>query len=348
MYNNSLHVNPKIRNFWTDLRKNDGEFHVFKKNRNLVYFGDSLSRKSYEFVDQRMKNIGINFDHNNIAFSFMSAIQKESGNEENLKSLAIKAVSEAFEIPEDVLHAQLNEDDIDVNSTDEKYPDEEYNYEELPKCLKDQINKRILLNCITQGASIHAFYTMHHLVKNELEKIDKDIISLYDEISVGTVFTYWKIDYSSMLESAANLDMMVQGSSKVEYNDNDEPSVVAKARTFAVLCQELVKGSMELINLNGLSNLSEEDLKIIYAFADKRVDEPRYIQISSEVWRILLSTLKYYRENVGKINIPDFIMKITQMSPKNTEDFFEFVISNDMNQAINLIDNEGDYINEDF
>lgn len=348
MYNNSLHVNPKIRNFWRDLKKNDSEFHVFKKNRNLVYFGDDLSHKSYDFVNNRINNLGINFNHNNLAAKFFSALQIENGNEDILIALAIKAVSEAFEIPEEILKAQLNVEDIDVNETDEKHPDEDYNYEELSKNLKDQINKRILLNCISQGASIHAFYTMHHLVKDDLEKIDKNLISIYDEISVGTVFTYWKIDYSSMLESSMNLDMLVQGSCKVEYDDEENPSVVAKARTFVVLCQELVKGSMELISLNGLKDLSEEELKIIYAFADKRVDEPRYIQISSEIWRNLLAFVKHYRNDIGKITIPNLVMKIANMTPDHSENFFEFLLSADFEKAVDIInDYEGDNY-EDF
>jgi len=349
MYNNSLHVNPKIRNFWSDLKKNDGEFHIFKKNRNLVYFGDDLSRKSYDFVKNRINNLGIDFNHNDLAMKFFSALQIESGKEDDLTSLAIRAVHEAFEIPEEILKAQLNVDDIDVNQTDEKHPEEDYNYEDLSKDLKDQINKRILLNCISQGASIHAFYTMHHLVRDELEKINKDIVSIYDEISVGTVFTYWKIDYSSMLESSANLDMLVQGSSKIEYDEEENPSVVAKARTFVVLCQELVKGSMELISLNSLRDLSEEELKIIYAFADKRVDEPRYIQISSEIWRSLLAFIKHYRDNVGKISIPDLVMRIANMSSFDTENFFEFLLSGDFEKTTNIVnDYEGDNNNEDF
>lgn len=403
MYNNSLHVNPKIRNFWRDLKKNDGEFHIFKKNRNLVYFGDDLSQKSYEFVKNRINNLDFDFNHNDLAMKFLSALQIESENEDELVALAIKAVSEAFEIPENILKPKLNPEnpeDIDVNSTDENYPDEEYNYDDLSKELKDQINKRILLNCVSQGASIHAFYTMHHLVKNELDKINEDLVDIYDEVSVGTVSTYWKIDYSSMLESSANLDLLVQGSSKVEYGNNedaelkgmtdriaevfgnnvqwvdpnndkvvmelkdgklidhenenededeDSPSVVAVGRTFVILCQELVKGSMELISLHGLKDLSEEDLKIVYAFADKRIDEPRYIQISSEIWRSLLSFIKHYRDNVGKISIPNLVMRIANMSPFDTENFFEFLLSGDFEKTTNIVnDYEGDNNNEDF
>jgi hypothetical protein len=406
MYNNSLHVNPKIRNFWRDLKKNDGDFHIFKKNRNLVYFGDELSRKSYEFVKNRIDELNINVNHNDVAMKFLRALEIESNNEETLKNLAIKAVVEAFDIPEHILKPDLNPEDpedIDVNSTDENYPDKEYNYNDLSKELKDQINKRILLNCISQGASIHAFYTMHHLVKNELAKINEELIETYDAVSVGTVSSYWKIDYSSMLESSANLDLLVQGSSRVDYGDGDDgndgnveddemkgmldrisqtfgnniqwadpnsgevtmelkdgifidhenksvdPSVVAIARTFVILCQELVKGSMELISLNSLKDLSEEDLKIIYAFSDKRVDEPRYIQISSEIWRNILVFLKHYRDEIGKITIPGFVMTISLMNPVDTENFFEFLLSGDLEKAANIVnDYKGDNNNEDF
>ena len=383
MYDNSLHVNPKIRNFWRDLRKNEGNFHVFKKNRNLVYFGDNLSRKSYDFVKDRIDSLNINFNYGGrqdlahlLATKFFNVLQIEDGNEETLKNLAIKAVSEAFDIPEDILRPDLNPEDpedIDVNQTDEKHPEEDYNYDDLSKELKDQINKRILMNCISQGASVHAFYTMHHLVKDDLNEIDENLVKLYDDISVGMVSTYWKIDYSSMLESPANLDLLVQGSSRVEYDaemkamtdkisevfGNDvkwadpntgevvmelkdgvltdhekDPVVVAIGRTFTVLCQELVKGSMELISLHALKHLSEEDLKVIYAFADKRVDEPRYIQISSEIWRNVLAFLKHYRDEVGKITIPDFVMKISLMSPEDTEDFFEHLLSGEFEKAV--------------
>jgi hypothetical protein len=340
MYNNSLHVNPGIRNFWPNLRKNDSEFHVFKKNRNLVYFGHDLSKSSYEFVQDRMNNLGIKFDHNNLTMSFLKTLEVEKGKEEVLKDLAIKAVCEAFEIPEDLLNASLNSDEnIEVNNTEENFP-ENVDYDSLDQKVKDLINKRILINSIVQGASIHAFYTMHHLVKNELEEISPELIGLYDEISVGTVFSYWKIDYAAILGKmdSSMVDMLVQGSSKVEYeDDSDEPSVVASARTFAVLCQELVKGAIECIALHGSKDISEEELKIVYSFADKRSDEPRYIQIGSEVWRKILCLIKQYREN-EKISLPEFIMKICVMEPKDIENFFEFFMSGENDKAIALLD----------
>jgi len=378
MYNNSLHVNPGIRNFWTNLRKNDSKFHVFKKNRNLVYFGNDLSKSSYEFVQDRINNLGIKFDHNNLTINFFKTLEIEKGKEEVLKNLAIKAVCEAFEIPEDLMSSEdtslNNDEDIEVNNTEENFP-VNVDYDSLSQNIKDLINKRILINSIIQGASIHAFYTMHHLVKDELNEISPELIGLYDEISVGTVSSYWKIDYSAMLDKmdSSMLGSVVQGSSRVEYKDEtedylnragellgasfagttsdgdlifnqdsddqnvSEPSVVAAGKTFAVLCQELTKGAMECIALHGSKDISEEELKIVYSFADKRSDEPRYIQVGSEVWRKILVLIKQYREN-EKISLPEFIMKICVLEPNDIENFFEFFMSGENDKAIALLD----------
>jgi hypothetical protein len=401
MYNNSLHVNPGIRNFWTNLRKNDSKFHVFKKNRNLVYFGNDLSKSSYEFVQDRMNNLnrnnatpdnelvrevveqynGVFKDSNwltHVTNAFFKVLEIENGKEEVLKNLAIKAVCEAFEIPEDLMSPEdtslNNDEDIEVNNTEENFP-VNVEYDSLSQEIKDLINKRILINSIVQGASIHAFYTMHHLVKDELTEISPELIGLYDDISVGTVSSYWKIDYSSMLDkmNSSMLGSVVQGSSRVEYKDDtedylnragellgasfagttsdgdlifdqdsdqkvpSEPSVVAAGKTFAVLCQELTKGAIECIALHGIKDIPEEELKIVYSFADRRSDEPRYIQIGSEVWRKILVLIKKYREN-EKISLPEFIMKICVLEPNDIENFFEFFMSGENDKAIALLD----------
>ena len=325
-----------------------------------------------------MKNLGIKFDHNNLTVNFFKTLEIEKGKEEVLKNLAIKAVCEAFEIPEDLMSSEdtslNNDEDIEVNNTEENFP-VNVDYDSLSQNIKDLINKRILINSIVQGASIHAFYTMHHLVKDELNEISPELIGLYDEISVGTVSSYWKIDYSSMLDKmdSSMLGSVVQGSSRVEYKDEtedylnragellgasfagttsdgdlifnqdsddqkaSEPSVVAAGKTFAVLCQELTKGAIECIALHGIKDISEEELKIVYSFADKRSDEPRYIQVGSEVWRKILALIKQYREN-EKISLPEFIMKICVLEPNDIENFFEFFMSGENDKAIALLD----------
>jgi actin-related protein len=333
MYENSLHVNPGIRNFWVNLRKGDSEFHVFKKNRNLVYFGNDLSKSSYEFVKNRAEKLNINTDIAHQSSIFHSILEKEEGNEEILERLAKKAVFESFGIPEDIIKAELNGDDVDLNKTKNK---EKIAYSNLDKETQKLINKRILLNCIIQGSSIHAFYTLHHLVKEDLEKIIPNIIPLYDSLSVGTVSSYWKIDYSRFVSDEAFSGNIAIGSSKVEYNDKNEPEVVCSAKTFVVLCQEMVKGGMECICLHGLQNIPSEQLELVYQFSDKRIDEPRYIQISSEIWRKLLNFYREYKKE-NEDTIPEYIMKISLLEPDNIENFFEGLFENEFDKCMKIL-----------
>lgn len=329
MYNNSFYVNPKIRNFWRDLKKNDGAFHVFKRNRNMVFFGDALSHSSFDFICDRMTKLGIEYDLMQICQSFVDLSNVEKGHTNQLKDLAVRAVSEALDVPKDLLDANLNEDaDVELNNSTKN---KNYDYDSLSQDLKEQINKRILLNTIIQGSSIHSFYTLHHIVKNDLDAIDPKLVVLYDKYAAGSVRSYYSVDYCSMIVDEKFAQMGALGSVKVDYN-NDKPKVVAHAKSFPVLCQELVKGAFETICLHGLQNISKEDLDKIYYFADDRKDEPRYIQIGSAVWRNILELNKLLRQD-NDITIPELVMNISRMEPKSIELFFEKLNDNDFEDA---------------
>lgn len=339
MYNNSLHVNPAVRNFWKNLKKNEGNFHPFKKNKNLVFFGDELSKESYNYIEERINKV---FEKNNFidinnqvqeCFFLIRHFEKE--HTETLQSLAIEAVSKAFDVPEDLLISNLNENsNIKKNSTEEKF--KEISYESLDQTTKNQINKRILMNCIIQGASVHSFYTLHHLVKEELDKLNPMLVDLYDRFSIGSVRSYFSVDYSSILvaENMKNSDIL--GSSEIEYKE-ENPKVVANAQTFPVLCQELVKGSIEVICLHSLEDIGKEQLEVIYYFSDKLQDEPKYIQIGPEIWRNILEFNKYCTKNQEKMTLPELVMKINKIPVKEIEDFFEFLLQKEYDKAINYI-----------
>lgn len=311
-------TNPVVRNFWENIRTTDTEFHIFKKNWPLVFFGNKLANQSYDHIVDRMNHLEIEYNHAAVCGSMVEISTREAGHTKELEELAVKAVSEAFSVPEDLLRPSLNEDaDVSLNETGEN--EEDFNYESLSQEIKDQINKRILLNCVIQGSSIHSFYTLHHLVKDEIENIDPELIEHYDMFSVGSVRSYFDMDYSSMLEDSGMARGTAMGSAEVVFDEEtDQAEVVANAVSFPVLCQELTKGAVELIAMHGLKDLSKEELKQIYYFADQRVDEPRYIQIGSEVWRNILELNK-----ICKKDIPELIMEISLMSPDEICRFFD-------------------------
>jgi hypothetical protein len=61
--------------------------------------------------------------------------------------------------------------------------------------LRDEINKRLTLNWLIQGASQHAGMTAHHLVRDELNAIDPKLLRLYDQFALIGLLQYWHLDF---------------------------------------------------------------------------------------------------------------------------------------------------------
>ena len=57
--------------------------------------------------------------------------------------------------------------------------------------LQQQINKRLTLNLLIQGAAMHTCLTAHHLVAEELDAIRPDLVPLYDRMAVAFHLNYW-------------------------------------------------------------------------------------------------------------------------------------------------------------
>src|SRR5258708_9368978 len=60
--------------------------------------------------------------------------------------------------------------------------------------LQDEIQKRLTLNWLIQGAAQHAGVTFHHLVRNELDALDPRLLRLYDQYALINLLQYWHVD----------------------------------------------------------------------------------------------------------------------------------------------------------
>lgn len=64
-----------------------------------------------------------------------------------------------------------------------------------------QIQKRLTLNWLIQGAAQHAGMTFHHLVREELNAINPKLLHLYDQYALINLLQYWQPEAKLLLGS---------------------------------------------------------------------------------------------------------------------------------------------------
>jgi hypothetical protein len=65
--------------------------------------------------------------------------------------------------------------------------------------LRGEINKRLTLNWLIQGAAQHAGMTFHHLVRAELDELDHRLLRLYDQYALFNLLQYWHSEFALLL-----------------------------------------------------------------------------------------------------------------------------------------------------
>jgi hypothetical protein len=69
----------------------------------------------------------------------------------------------------------------------------------IPPTLRDEINKRLSLNLLIQGAASHAGLTLQHLVRDELDALHPKLVRLYDQYALMIHLQFWKAWESALL-----------------------------------------------------------------------------------------------------------------------------------------------------
>jgi hypothetical protein len=62
-----------------------------------------------------------------------------------------------------------------------------------------EIQKRLTLNWLIQGAAQHAGLTFHHLVRDELNALEPGLLRLYDQYALINLLQYWQPDAAILL-----------------------------------------------------------------------------------------------------------------------------------------------------
>jgi len=218
----------------------------------------------------------------------------------------------------------VNPSDLNLNQSDQPTEKE---VEEFTQ--KAGIDKRRLINAITQGASIRgtkAYYVFDDL----LNTLDDTLLSKYSTI-IGNAYGIYDDDnaIAMMLAMLSQNNATQGGESSVDWNEEEGTLVIrARALIFPILVHELVKGLYEILSLHGFSADAEQNKQIV-AKVDKAVNEPEDLRYGKFIYDALSKYVTESPYNPAKIR-ELFFMEVYKLPDNKFHEFIENSINNEI------------------
>jgi len=191
---------------------------------------------------------------------------------------------------------------------------------------KTDIDKRRIINSITQGAGIRgtkAYYIFDDAmdildslgVKDKYEELVNNAYGIYDDDNA----------IAMMMAMLAQGGSTQGGESEIDWNEEEDTMTIkARALTFPILMQEIVKGLYEFVALQGFTDVAKGKGQAVVKATDKVTNEPEDIRYGKFIYDGLRDLVNDNADNpdavrelffaeVYKLNNPYFKIFIENM-----------------------------------
>jgi len=322
-------------------RKDDDEFdNSFEQLIASKRFRDVVEKvKRYTGVQEVTQNQLMNLQG-----MMMQAVQQvkqiESNNEGYLEQLAVELIKKELSLPDDAfqydveLTSMPGQIDMSGMKKDSEEPEDEDVIEQFgvseDEAEDDLENfmaafekfdlekaKRRFINSLIQGASKKGHY-MFHLVKDELENINPQLLNLYGVLMSVNDLLYWILP-DQMVMMAAESGQGMEGKEEVD-ETTDPPTIKAKGLFFPILVHELLKGVYEVLGTQGLPD-DPKAAEMVMASQDTLPYEIWDLRLGPVIWEKFMDSYpeKLYQEDLREIQNYLF----SRFSSLTTDEFFD-------------------------
>lgn len=246
----------------------------------------------------------------------------ETPHQEKLVDLAVDTMRELYQVPDYVDIKGMISPRLDLDTEQNKNPkpfleltlDQKNN-------MRDEIQKRIILNGLVHGSSMHIWKSIYYMVEPELNTIDSGLKELYDYYTSGIGILLWLMSPAALSLMIENNSKITQGFNKLEFNKGEDEfggKINAAGINFPVLIHEINKGIMDWLVSRALpKGYTEQELVYFMSKADAYENEPWHYLLSPAIWSGLLDTAQ-----IESQDLPRLIMNLTQLEYKELADLF--------------------------
>lgn len=314
-------------------------------NEVIDVFGDTTKRKLSAKSAESLKKMLGGKSFRQAMMDSMGMLQKvmqaEQPYRDQLEELAKEVAYNVFPIIKDAgieIDAQLVSSPQEMKIS--KPQDEETinNQQEAEQALdgvaeKSGIDKRRIINSITQGAGLkgsRAYYLFDYAldvldsigVKDDYEQLMNDSYGIYNDDDAMAMMM-------AMLSQSGAQGASQGGEAEADYDpENETMTIRAKALTFPILLQEVVKGLYEFISLQGFTGVDKEEGERIVRDTDKIENEPEDLRYGPIIYEAL-------RDLVADEDIQNelFFAKVYQLEQPFFQDFIEAAVNDNLDSG---------------
>lgn len=328
--------NPEIKPNLSIIKAFDTVDFPFLKNTFFNYNPSYLAAEEFNRCAEEYNSRTPNSTHEDLKYVIAMMIVKEDDLRDQLEELAKRVIREMYSIPPKIsLDVKLKW----IDSLDSfEIPEENTIDESRKPYLRQEIEKRRILNSIVHGGSIHQWSTASYIVYDELNALNPDLIHLYDQYSALINYFNWQTPSgingevpTNMIQSSSSLNLsMIQGVSSAKRTGNTG-QISAQAISFPVALHELSKGALSyLINKSIPSYLPENELKYVLRKADRYEHEYWHYYMGPTLWRAILNTAQ-----VESSELPKIIMRLSKMPYEELSQFCKDIVFSPDTDGIN-------------
>ena len=282
-------------------------------NYRPEYLGSKEFESSCDLIHRR---IGENANKKSVElkigglFNFINKQEKQI--REELKKLAVETIRNIYNVPPYVDLQAFIEDRINLDTEQDHNPDPFLDLSlEEKNSMRDEIQKRVILNGIVHGSSMHIWKSVYHLVRDQITELNPMLLQLYNEYTAGINFLFWTKEPKTFESAVGDQQQLTQGYNKLEFEEPGKHGVkiTCKAINFPTLLHELNKGVMDYLICHGIpKEYSEEQLIYYYSKADRYENEFWHYILSPTLWVDLLETA-----DVEQYEIPGVVMRLSKL-----------------------------------
>jgi hypothetical protein len=261
--------------------------------------------------------------------------KQEMSHREELQELAINTIRELYNVPGHIRLRAFIEKKIDLDTSQDHNPNPFLNLSlEKKNSMRDEIQKRILLNSLVHGSSMYIWKSVYYIVRDRLNEINPMLVELYDEYTAGVNFSFWTFDPSTFQGAVNEGSQLTQGYNEIKFQEPGKAAatVVCKGINFPVLLHELNKGVIDYLICHGIpSEYSEEELRYYYSKSDNYQNEFWIYLLSPTLWADLLETV-----SLSPIELPGVIKKLSKLNYETLTEIFRMMMDDKTKAKIKL------------